>query len=570
MTMTRRNFAARAAAMGLLAKLPMQARAQQAMPAGRLATSAERQLAAGPFQPTWESLRAGYKPPAWFRDAKFGIWAHWSAQCVPEQGDWYGRRMYIQGEKQNLYHVKTYGHPSKVGFKDIDCMWKVDQWRPEELLDLYQKAGAKYFMALANHHDDFDTFRSRHHEWNATRVGPMRDIIGTWRKAVRERGMKFAVSNHSAHAWHWLQPAYGYDAEGPMAGVRYDAYQLMKNGVAAGKGTAWAGLDPQELYVGPSYVLPDGIKTMAEAAKWHSDHDAKWDENPPEAHPEFVNRWFLRCKDLMDTYEPDMVYFDDTELPLGQAGLDATAHFYNSTLAKRGKLDVVVTGKGIRPEHKGAIVLDLERGRTDKILDEPWQVDTCIGDWHYNREVFEQHRYKTPKSVIQILIDAVSKNGNLCLSVPVRGNGEIDSDEKAIVEGIGAWMQGNSEGIYGSRPFEVFGEGPPEEIAQGNFNEGKGRPYTGQDIRFTTKGGKLYAYTLGPSDDDVLRIKTLGTNGTTAVKKVERVELLGSSAPLKFEQTADALVVTLPESKRAEFAVGVKIFSGSGEVASGE
>ena len=558
--MTRRTFLDGAARAVALASLPVSSRAQRAMPAGRLATSAERGIAAGPFQPTWESLKAGYKPPVWFRDAKFGIWAHWSAQCVPEQGDWYARKMYIQGDPAHEFHVKTYGHPSKVGFKDIDLMWKVDGWRPEEMLDLYQKAGAQYFMALANHHDNFDTFRSQHHGWNSTKLGPMRDIIGTWRKLVRERGMKFAVSNHSGHAWHWFQTAYGYDPEGPMAGVRYDAATLT---AASGKGTAWAGLDPQELYVGPTYALPDGIKTAKDALAWHDAHDRKWDENPPAAHPEFVNRWFLRCQDLMDSYEPDMVYFDNNELPLGQAGLDVTAHFYNRSVAKHGHVECVVTGKNIRPEYKGAIVLDLERGRTDKILDEPWQVDTCLGDWHYRRSIFEEHKYKTPKTVVHILVDAVAKNGNLCLNVPVRGNGEIDADEKAIVEGIGAWMKVNGEGIYGSRPFAVFGEGPPEEITKGQFNEGKGRPYGAEDFRFTTKGGKLYAYSLGVPADGVLRLKTLGRNGTTAVKNVERVELLGSDAAVKFEQTAEALVVTLPEKVRGEgIAVGLKIAAG--------
>ena len=533
--------------------------ARAANPAGRVATSAERRLAAGPFKPSWESLRSQYKAPDWFRDAKFGIWAHWTAQCVPEQGDWYARNMYIEGSAQNLYHVKTYGHPSKVGFKDIDAMWAVEEWKPEVLLDLYVKAGAKYFMALANHHDNFDNYRSRYHAWNSTRIGPHRDIVGTWRGLAKERGLRFAVSNHSAHAWHWFQTAYGYDPVGPMAGVRYDAYQLMKNGVAAGKGTAWSGLDPQELYVGPTYVLPDGIATEEAAVKWHDGHDRKWDENPPAAHPEFTNTWFLRCRDLLENYDPDMIYFDDDELPLGQTGLDIAAHFYNTNLARLGKLEAVVTGKNVRPEHKGAIVLDLERGRSNSILDEPWQVDTCLGQWHYKREIFEKHEYKTPTTVVHMLLDAVSKNGNLCLNVPLRGNGTIDSDELAIVEGIGAWMQVYAEGIHGSRPYEVFGEGPPQPVTTGGFNENKGRPYTAQDVRFTTKGGQLYAYALGWPEDNTLRIETLSMKGSTPAGRIARVALPGSDAPLKFEQTAEALVVHLPEARRNEIAVGVKI-----------
>lgn len=570
MPMTRRSFTKHSAALaaaGLLPRFSARALAQsRAMPAGRLATSAEREIAAGPFRPTWESLQQGYKAPDWFRDAKFGMWAHWSAQCVPEQGDWYARRMYIQGDAANKFHVEHYGHPSKVGFKDIDCMWKVDAWRPEEMLDLYQKAGATYFMALAVHHDNFDCWNSRYHDWNATRLGPMRDIVGTWRKLVRERGMRFGVSNHSSHAWHWLQTAYGYDPEGPMAGVRYDAYQLQGKGRGAGAGTKWAGHDPDELYVGPTYALPDGIKSAEEARKWHDAHDRKWDEGAPPLHPEFVNRWYLRCKDLFDTYEPDMMYFDDDELPLGQAGLDVTAHMYNRSVAKHGRTECVVTGKHIRPEYKGAIVLDLERGRTDRVLDEPWQVDTCIGDWHYRRSLYEENKYKTPTFVIHTLLDAVSKNGNLCLNIPVRGDGSIDDKERAIVEAIGAWVRPNAEGIFGSRPFETFGEGRVAEAKASGFDEEKRRPFDATDIRFTTNHGKLYAYALGWPADGKLHIRALAKDGPTAVKTVARVEMMGSSEPLRFEQTREELVITLPEKRTSEIAVGLRIASANGAV----
>lgn len=224
--------------------------------------------------------------PDWFRDAKFGIWAHWTAQCVPEQGDWYGRRMYIQGTPQNEFHVKTYGHPSQVGFMEIDHKWKAERWQPEQLMDLYVQAGAKYFYALACHHDNLDCFDSTHHAWNTMRVGPGKDIVGTWERVVRQRGLRFGVSNHTAHAWHWWQPAYGYDPEGPLAGVRYDAYRLTK---ADGRGKWWDGLDPQELYTGRNLAMPDGIQTVALADRWHDEHDGLWTEAPPPNNPEFVS-----------------------------------------------------------------------------------------------------------------------------------------------------------------------------------------------------------------------------------------------------------------------------------------
>ena len=173
------------------------------------AASSKRNIAPGPFQPTLESLRQ-YQVPEWFRDAKFGIWAHWSAQCVPEDGDWYARQMYMQGESQYDYHVKHYGHPSTFGFMEIDNLWKAEAWNPQQLMDLYVDAGAKYFMVLANHHDNFDCYDSRYHNWNSVNVGPKKDIVGTWAALVREHGLRLGVSNHSAHSWHWLQTAYDY------------------------------------------------------------------------------------------------------------------------------------------------------------------------------------------------------------------------------------------------------------------------------------------------------------------------------------------------------------------------
>ena len=190
-------------------------------------------------------------------------------------GDWYARKMYMQGDPIHDWHTEHYGHPTKFGFMQIDNLWKVDQWQPEQLMQLYQAAGAKYFFALANHHDNFDNYQSTYHAWNSTRVGPMRDIIGEWGRVARAHGMRFGVSNHSSHAWHWFQVAYGYDAVGPKANVRYDAYHLTK---ADGKGQWWDGLDPQELYTGRNLVIPDGLNTIAEQKAWHAEHDGTWHE----------------------------------------------------------------------------------------------------------------------------------------------------------------------------------------------------------------------------------------------------------------------------------------------------
>ena len=513
-----------------------------------------RRIAPGTFQPNWESLKQ-YKAPDWFRDAKFGIWAHWTAQCVPEQGDWYARQMYIEGHPQYDFHVKTYGHPSKFGFMEIDNLWKAESWNPEELMGIYVKAGARYFVALANHHDNFDCYDSTHHPWNSVRVGPKKDVVGTWAKLARSRGLRFGVTNHSAHAWHWFQTAYGYEPEGPLAGVPYDGFLTKEQG----EGKWWEGLDPQQLYTGSNMAMPRGVDSIKAANQWHSDHDRKWTEEPPPNNPAFVNRWFLRCQELIDKYQPDLLYFDDTELPLGQAGLDIAAHFYNSNMARHGgELEAVLNTKGLKPEHAGTMVLDIERGRADRILPAAWQTDTCIGDWHYRRATFENHRYKSAGTVTQMLVDIVSKNGCLLLNIPLRGSGAIDEDERKVLDGLASWMPANGEAIFGTRPFTVFGEGAPDVAGSANFNERNTRRYTAEDIRFTAKGDVLYAIALGWPADGKLTIRTLAAGSGHYPREIAQVELLGAGIR-PFTREADGLVVAMPERKPNDYCFALKI-----------
>jgi alpha-L-fucosidase len=539
MTISRRSFLGSTAGM---ASVPL----ARAMPVAQPAAA---------FQPTWASLVDGYQVPDWFRDAKFGIWAHWSAQCVPEAGDWYARNMYLQGQPQYEHHLKTYGHPTRTGFMEIQNLWKAERWEPEALMDLYAKAGARYFVALANHHDNFDAYDSKFHAWNSVRVGPRRDIVGTWAKAARARGLRFGVSNHSAHAWHWLQVAYGYDPEGPLAGQRYDAWRLTKE---SGRGTWWEGLDPQELYAGRSIVIPDGFTTARSAQQWHAENTAYWDEKPPAANPAFVRSWSLRCRDLIDSYRPDLVYFDDSGLPLGQAGLDMAAHYYNASLGwNGGKMEAVINAKLIPAERRAGLVEDVERGFKEGIEPLPWQTDTCIGDWHYNRALFDDHRYKSAQTVIHRLCDIVSKNGNLLLSIPVRGDGSIDSDERAVLESLAEWMARNGEAIHGTRPWRSFGEGPTQ-VAGGMFNEGQGQAFTAEDVRFTTKAGALYAIALGSPRFGPLRIRSLAQGSALAPGEVAGVEVLGVGA-VPFTRSRKGLEVQVPEGLAGAPAIVVKI-----------
>ncbi|TFI56955.1 alpha-L-fucosidase [Sphingomonas parva] len=509
--------------------------------------------AAAPIAADWQALADAYRVPDWFRDAKFGIWAHWGPQCVPEFGDWYGRQMYIQGNPFYEHHVRTYGHPSKTGFIDLIGRWRAEKWQPADLMALYRKAGARYFMAMANHHDNLDMFDSAHHSWNTTRVGPKRDIVGTWAKIAREAGMRFAVSNHSSHAWHWWQTAYGYDAEGPLKGVRYDAFRLRK---ADGKGKFWDGLDPQELYTGPAFVPPAGLDSIAAMNEWHNARDGQWMEHAPPQNPAFVARWALRQRDLIDKYRPDMVYFDDHRIPFGQTGLDAVAEYYNRSLEWHGEIDVVLTAKQLSPFQRHAIVEDVERGYLADIRPQPWQTDTCLGSWHYDRPLYERKGYKSAKSVIQRLCDVVSKNGNLMLSVPVRGDGSLDELEIGILDELAAWFSLNGDAIYGTRPWRRFGEGPtPPPL--GWMAEREAKPFVGEDIRFTAGRGVLNAFFLEWPERESA-ITSLGTRALPDAA-IERVETMGGR-PVPFFRDGEALHLMLPPGAGGAFVPGVRVY----------
>ncbi|MGN6622475.1 MAG: alpha-L-fucosidase, partial [Sphingomonas sp.] len=422
---------------------------------------------------------------------------------------------------------------------------------PQALIDRYVRAGAKYFVALACHHDNLDCYDSRYHNWNSMRVGPKRDVVGTWEKIARRAGLKFGVSNHAAHAWHWYQPAYGYDPTGPMRGVRYDAFTETK---ADGKGKWWDGLDPQELYTGGHTVMPNGIDTIDAMAKWHDQHDGEWIETGPPGDPAYVAKWLLRQTDLIDKYKPDLCYFDDTGLPFGAIGLEAAADYYNRSIAWHGDIDVVLTAKNLKPNERFGVVQDVERGFTDHLWDEPWQTDTCIGDWFYNVARLNDKSYKTAENVIQRLADVVSKNGNLLLSIPLPGHGMIDSEEEKILDRMADWMAINGEAIFGSRPWRVYGDGPTI-LKTGQQNEQASKPFTGEDVRFTTNKGALYALFLGCPGGRAA-IRPLGRNQIDG--EVERVTLLGGG-PMPHRQDGAALYLDFPANIGNGFVPVVRI-----------
>ena len=521
-------------------------------PSGQAPVSLAKQTGIdGKFEPTWQSL-ANYKVPEWFRNAKFGIWAHWGPQCQPEQGDWYARLMYDEGSEQYKWHVANYGHPSKAGFKEVINDWKAQNWDPEKLVALYKRAGAQYFFAMANHHDNLDMWDSKYQSWNTVRVGPKKDIIAGWARAAKNNKLPFGLSVHASHAWSWLETSQRSDKSGPLMGVPYDG-RLTK---AEGKGTWWEGLDPQELYAQDHALSEGSDKTTSLFKQW------EWGNGASTPSPEYCNKFYNRVVDLIDQFNPDLLYFDDSVLPLypvSDVGLKIAADYYNHSQAThQGKLEGVLFGKVLNEEQKKCIVWDVERGAPENIQPLAWQTCTCIGDWHYKRSIYDKGEYKSAKDVIHMLVDIVSKNGNLLLNIPIRGDGTIDEKEIAVLEDIASWMKVNSESIFDTRPWEIFGEGPSTEAsnpvkAQG-FNEGKVK-YTAGDIRFNKKGNILYATVLGRPIDNV-NIRSLGKGKI----KIKNIEMLGSTEKLSWKQNPDNLVIQKPKATTNDIAMVYKIY----------
>ena len=529
---------------------------ETAVPAVIVNTSAQP-VTPGKFQPTWDSLKQ-YQAPQWFRDAKFGLWAHWGPQCEPEDSDWYARNMYVEGGKQYVFHTNHYGPPSQFGFKDVIHIWKAENFDPEKLVALYKRVGAQYFVALANHHDNFDLWDSKYQPWNSVKVGPQRDLIGAWAKAARDQGLPFGVSIHASHAWSWYEITQGADKHGPYAGVPYDG----KLTLADGKGKWWDGLDPQDLYEQRHTPSPDFEKSGSIHARWD------WNNGVTLPDQAYCDKYYNRVVDLVHKYQPDLLYFDDDALPLwpvSDAGLKIAADFYNyNQRLHDGQLKAVILGKQLNDEERKCIVWDLERGAANRIEPLPWETDTCIGNWHYERALYDNNRYKNAKTVILMLADIVSKNGNLLLNIPVRADGTIDDKEEKVLQGIAAWMDVNKESIIATRPWKVFGEGPASEVpatAQaGNFTEGKGKAFSAADVRFTVKDGTVYAIVLGVPKND-LAIKSLGTAAKLLDRPIGGVSLLGSPGVVQWTQTADALTIQAPKSAPNDIALVFKISS---------
>ena len=502
----------------------------------------------GKYQPTWESLKT-HMTPEWFRDAKFGIWAHWGPQCVEGSGDWMARGMYIEGSDAYKWHVEHYGHPSEFGFKDVLPLFKAENWDPDKLVERYKRCGAQYFFVLGNHHDNYDLWDSKYQPWNSKNIGPKKDILDGWAKAAKKHGVPLGISFHADHAWTWYEPAQRYDMNGSKAGVYYDGKMTKEDG----KGKWWEGYDPQMLYRQNHPMSDRSWANNSIHGQWG------WGNGACPPSQEFVTNFYDRTLDAINRYQPDLIYFDVTVLPfhpISDCGLKITTHLYNKNPR------AVVFGKILDEEQRKALTWDVERGAPNEIIPEPWQTCNCIGGWHYNTSIYENNRYKSAATVVKQLVDIVSKNGNLLLSIPLRADGTYDEKESKILDDLEAWMTVNGESIFGTRPWVRFGEGPVAEKdikinAQG-FNDGLFANMDYRDIRFNQTKKFLYVTAMGWPTDGKLLIKSLAKGNTDFRKSISSVFLLGYGK-LKARQTTDGLEVCLPATPSNKIAPVLRI-----------
>jgi alpha-L-fucosidase len=456
----------------------------------------------GPMSPDWKSLTA-YRTPAWYQDAKFGIFIHWGVYSVAAyKGEWYPRHMYERsGEYANYYQhqVSTYGAMPQVGYKDLIPRFKAEHFDPQAWAALFHAAGARYVVPVAEHHDGFAMYDSKLSDWTAVKMGPHRDVIGELAKAIRAQGMKLGLSSHRAeHDWFY---EYGRSFDSDVNDPKYAA-----------------------LY-GPAHPT--------ESAKGADGKDVDW----TFVSDAYLNDWLARSSEIVQDYHPDLMYFDWwVGQPRFRGALAEFAAFYYNQAASRDqgvvlnyKLDNMMPGTG---------TLNIERGQAADILAQPWQTETSVSpdSWGYA----EGDTYKSPDEIVQLLADVVSKNGNLLLNIGPKADGTIPDEAKSILLSVGQWLKLNGEAIYGSRPWQHFGEGPTQ-VAAGTMQDTKTKPYTPEDFRFTTHDGHLYAIEMDwPANGQIV------IHCITPAMATRKVTLLATGAAISFQQKADGLHLQLP------------------------
>jgi alpha-L-fucosidase len=473
----------------------------------------------GPFRPDWGSL-SHWEVPAWYKDAKFGIFIHWGVYSVPAFGsEWYPRQMYLQGTRENKHQIEKYGPLTKFGYKDFIPMFKAEHYDPEAWAQLFKEAGAKYVVPVFEHHDGFQMYDSGLSDWTAAKMGPKRDLVGDLAKAVRAEGLHLGASSHRIeHDWFMDGgreiPS---DVNDPKYASFYGPAQVR---IQDGKEAQGSNLSQDWTYVSPGYA----------------------------------EDWLARSAEIVKKYHPDFIFFDWW---IGQPSVRPylakfAAYYYNES-QKNGPVGIISYKWVDMQEHSG--LLDIERGQLPDIRAQYWQTDTSVSNksWGY----IEHDTFKTPIFIIDQLVDVVSKNGNLLINIGPRSDGTIPDEAKQTLKAVGGWLRVNGDAIYGTRPWKSFGEGPTK-VAAGSFHDADTKPYTAEDFRFTTKGNNLYAIELGWPESGEAVIHALGTSGLGS-QHIQGVEMLGSDAKVKYEQQTDGLHITAPAKPAGETAYVYRI-----------
>lgn len=467
----------------------------------------------GKYKPTWDSLKQ-YRVPDWYLDAKFGIFLHWGIYAVPAyDNEWYPRNIYIRDSRVFDYHLKHFGPQSIFGYKDFIPKFTAEKWNPDHWAELFRKAGAKYVVPVGEHHDGFPMYDCSRTEWNAVKMGPRRDVVGELGRAVRKQGLHLGVSSHRAFNWSY----YAYDKDFDTSNPKYSG-----------------------LYGKPHAPTP-----------LISSKPGELRQTAPKEH---LDDWYARTTEIVDKYQPDLMWFDFCfEGPEWEPYRKRFAAYYYNKAEEWGR------GVAINYKHEAypedVAVLDIERGLLDEIRSHFWQTDTSVGwkSWGY----IQDESYKSADQLVDEMVDIVSKNGCLLLNVGPRPDGTIPEEAERVLLGIGQWLEVNGEAIYGTRPWKIYGEGPTK-LSGGYFGERESQAFTGQDIRFTTRDGVLYAICLDWPGQD-LKIKSLSSKSDSSAGKVSDVRLLGVDERLDWTQAEDYLTVRVPSNKPCDYAYTFKI-----------
>ncbi len=457
------------------------------------------------YEKSWKSLATHQEAPAWFRDAKFGIYFHWGVYSVPEfGGEWYPCWMHYYGRKEYKHHIQTYGPIEKFGYHDFIPSFTAEHFDAEEWVDLFEKAGAKFVGPVAEHHDGFAMWNSKLTPWNAKSMGPKRDILGEIQKAANKRNMKFIASFHHARNFQRYKPV-EKEQEIHWKAQWHSHYPAIK-----------------------------GYPTTSNDSKLQ----LLYGNLPLE---QFNKLWLGKLKEVIDQYQPDLIWFDSW---LDKMDEDIRLSFYHYYLnqAKEWNKDVVVTHKD-QDAPSTISIEDFEKGRLDRLTEQAWLTDDTIsnGSWCYTKGLF----IKPYQEVLHILIDIVSKNGQLLLNVSPKANGIIPENQRNVLLKMGEWLKANGEAIYYTRPYNVFGEGPTRMKSSGHFVEKHGgkTKYTGKDIRYTRNLTKntIYSIQMGTlKADESITLKALKG------ERIKNVTLLSTDTSVKWQETAEGVTIHAP------------------------